>query len=142
MLIKIIFCFSHHRIVDLCPSDQFCNLHSVNLEHNNLTSFSGLIYLPNIKVQIALNVTNLQADYEMHLHYFHVLFTGFISELQPHRVHSAQAEGSSHKQTDTAQQSPLQWLRPTAFVQKQGVTHIFFQQSMYFFTFSNIWCEV
>lgn len=62
MLIKIVFCFFRHRIVDLCPSDQFCNLHSVNLEHNNLTSFSGLIYLPNIKVQIALNVINLRAD--------------------------------------------------------------------------------
>uniref|UniRef100_A0A3Q1F6L8 Leucine rich repeat containing 9 n=1 Tax=Acanthochromis polyacanthus TaxID=80966 RepID=A0A3Q1F6L8_9TELE len=45
------------RMVDLSPVDQFCNLHSVNLDHNNLTSFSGLIYLPNIKVQIVLNVT-------------------------------------------------------------------------------------
>lgn len=61
-LLILFFGFFHHRIVDLCPSDQFCNLHSVNLEHNNLTSFSGLIYLPNIKVQIKLNVRKLQAD--------------------------------------------------------------------------------
>jgi hypothetical protein len=37
-------------MVDLAPADLFHNMHSVNLEHNNLTSFSGLVYLPNIKV--------------------------------------------------------------------------------------------
>uniref|UniRef100_A0A3Q2T1F8 Leucine rich repeat containing 9 n=1 Tax=Fundulus heteroclitus TaxID=8078 RepID=A0A3Q2T1F8_FUNHE len=39
------------RMVDLCPPDLFINLRSVNLDHNNLTSFSGLIHLPNIKVR-------------------------------------------------------------------------------------------
>uniref|UniRef100_A0A3B5LPI9 Leucine rich repeat containing 9 n=1 Tax=Xiphophorus couchianus TaxID=32473 RepID=A0A3B5LPI9_9TELE len=38
------------EMVDLCP-DLFANLCSINLEHNNLTSFSGLIYLPNVKVR-------------------------------------------------------------------------------------------
>lgn len=38
------------RTVDLTPTDLFLNLQSVNLESNNLTSFSGLVYLPNIKV--------------------------------------------------------------------------------------------
>uniref|UniRef100_A0A3B4XI37 Leucine rich repeat containing 9 n=1 Tax=Seriola lalandi dorsalis TaxID=1841481 RepID=A0A3B4XI37_SERLL len=42
------------RMVDLSPADLFSSLRSVNLDHNNLTSFSGLIYLPNIKVQITL----------------------------------------------------------------------------------------
>ncbi|XP_054909202.1 leucine-rich repeat-containing protein 9 isoform X2 [Poeciliopsis prolifica] len=37
------------RMVDLCP-DLFTNLCKINLEHNNLTSFSGLIHLPNVKV--------------------------------------------------------------------------------------------
>ncbi|XP_027855636.1 leucine-rich repeat-containing protein 9 isoform X1 [Xiphophorus couchianus] len=37
------------KMVDLCP-DLFANLCSINLEHNNLTSFSGLIYLPNVKM--------------------------------------------------------------------------------------------
>lgn len=37
-------------MVDLSPADLFSSLRSVNLDHNNLTSFSGLIYLPNIKV--------------------------------------------------------------------------------------------
>uniref|UniRef100_A0A673C753 Leucine rich repeat containing 9 n=1 Tax=Sphaeramia orbicularis TaxID=375764 RepID=A0A673C753_9TELE len=37
------------RRVDLTPAELFCNLRSVNLNHNNLTSFSGLIYLPNVK---------------------------------------------------------------------------------------------
>uniref|UniRef100_A0A8C7RE95 Leucine rich repeat containing 9 n=1 Tax=Oncorhynchus mykiss TaxID=8022 RepID=A0A8C7RE95_ONCMY len=37
-------------MVDLAPADLFHNMRSVNLEHNNLTSFSGLVYLPNIKV--------------------------------------------------------------------------------------------
>lgn len=41
------------RTVDLCPPELFSNLRSVNLDHNNLTSFSGLIYLPNIKVRVA-----------------------------------------------------------------------------------------
>lgn len=36
--------------MDLIPVDQFRNVSSVNLQNNNLTSFSGLIYLPNVKV--------------------------------------------------------------------------------------------
>lgn len=41
-------------MVDLVPADLFVNLRSINLEHNNLTSFSGLIFLPNIKVCMCL----------------------------------------------------------------------------------------
>ncbi|XP_014829345.1 PREDICTED: leucine-rich repeat-containing protein 9-like [Poecilia mexicana] len=37
------------RMVDLCP-DLFTNLCKINLEQNNLTSFSGLIHLPKIKI--------------------------------------------------------------------------------------------
>nr|XP_046268045.1 leucine-rich repeat-containing protein 9 isoform X2 [Scatophagus argus] len=48
------------RIVDLCPPDWFCNLRSVNLDHNNLTSFSGLIYLPNIKA-LCLNYNHIES---------------------------------------------------------------------------------
>uniref|UniRef100_A0A672RG25 Leucine rich repeat containing 9 n=1 Tax=Sinocyclocheilus grahami TaxID=75366 RepID=A0A672RG25_SINGR len=49
------FCFPVcFRMVDLAPADLFSNLRSINLEHNNLTSFSGLIFLPNIKVFICL----------------------------------------------------------------------------------------
>lgn len=44
------FLISCFRMVDLTPADLFGNLRSINLEHNNLTSFSGLIFLPNIKV--------------------------------------------------------------------------------------------
>ena len=40
------------RIVDLGLNDTFINLRSVNLEHNNLTSFSGLIHLPNLRVSM------------------------------------------------------------------------------------------
>ncbi|XP_043929516.1 leucine-rich repeat-containing protein 9 [Protopterus annectens] len=42
------------RTVDLSPPEQFTNLWSVNLEHNNLTSFGSLIFLPNVKV-LSLN---------------------------------------------------------------------------------------
>lgn len=46
-----LFCFSVcFRMVDLIPADLFVNLRSINLDGNNLTSFSGLIFLPNIKV--------------------------------------------------------------------------------------------
>nr|XP_057946424.1 leucine-rich repeat-containing protein 9 isoform X2 [Doryrhamphus excisus] len=38
------------RSVDLSPTDLFVNLQSVNLDHNSLTFFSGLIHLPSIKV--------------------------------------------------------------------------------------------
>uniref|UniRef100_A0A3B3TFY9 Leucine rich repeat containing 9 n=1 Tax=Paramormyrops kingsleyae TaxID=1676925 RepID=A0A3B3TFY9_9TELE len=38
------------RTVDLAPFHLFRSLRSINLMHNNLTSFSGLIYLPRIKV--------------------------------------------------------------------------------------------
>uniref|UniRef100_A0A3Q2YGE2 Leucine rich repeat containing 9 n=1 Tax=Hippocampus comes TaxID=109280 RepID=A0A3Q2YGE2_HIPCM len=39
------------RSVDLSPIDLFFNVHTINLDHNNLTCFSGLIHLPNVKVQ-------------------------------------------------------------------------------------------
>ncbi len=41
-------------MVDLVPADLFSNLRSIYLDHNNLTSFSGLIFLPNIKVRMSL----------------------------------------------------------------------------------------
>ncbi|XP_075874195.1 leucine-rich repeat-containing protein 9 isoform X2 [Nelusetta ayraudi] len=48
------------RTVDLCPPELFSNLRSVNLDHNNLTSFSGLIYLPNIKA-LCLNYNHIES---------------------------------------------------------------------------------
>ncbi|XP_052269181.1 leucine-rich repeat-containing protein 9-like isoform X5 [Dreissena polymorpha] len=47
------------RIVDLGARDVFLNLRSINLEHNNLTSFSGLIYLPNLRV-LCLNHNRIE----------------------------------------------------------------------------------
>ncbi|XP_078263320.1 leucine-rich repeat-containing protein 9 [Rhinoraja longicauda] len=38
------------RSVDLAPPEKYRRLQRINLEHNNLTSFSGLIYLPHVKV--------------------------------------------------------------------------------------------
>ncbi|XP_078089252.1 leucine-rich repeat-containing protein 9 [Mustelus asterias] len=38
------------RSVDLGPAEKFGRLQRINLEHNNLTSFSGLVYLPRVKV--------------------------------------------------------------------------------------------
>ncbi|XP_062296863.1 leucine-rich repeat-containing protein 9 [Scomber scombrus] len=48
------------RMVDLSPADLFSSLRSVNLDHNNLTSFSGLIYLPNIKA-LCLNYNHIES---------------------------------------------------------------------------------
>lgn len=48
--IVTVFTLSKFRTVDLIPIDQFRNVCNVNLQNNNLTSFSGLIYLPNVKV--------------------------------------------------------------------------------------------
>ncbi|XP_069495003.1 leucine-rich repeat-containing protein 9 isoform X2 [Ambystoma mexicanum] len=48
------------RTVDLAPIDQFRSVHTVNLEHNNLTSFSGLIFLPNIKI-LCLNHNHIES---------------------------------------------------------------------------------
>uniref|UniRef100_UPI0037E8E735 leucine-rich repeat-containing protein 9 n=1 Tax=Semicossyphus pulcher TaxID=241346 RepID=UPI0037E8E735 len=48
------------RMVDLSPADLFCSLRSVNLDHNSLTSFSGLIYLPNIKA-LCLNYNHIES---------------------------------------------------------------------------------
>ncbi|XP_053191128.1 leucine-rich repeat-containing protein 9 [Scomber japonicus] len=48
------------RVVDLSPADLFSSLRSVNLDHNNLTSFSGLIYLPNIKA-LCLNYNHIES---------------------------------------------------------------------------------
>uniref|UniRef100_A0A8C1EU04 Leucine rich repeat containing 9 n=2 Tax=Cyprinus carpio TaxID=7962 RepID=A0A8C1EU04_CYPCA len=48
------------RMVDLAPADLFSNLRSINLDHNNLTSFSGLVFLPNIKV-LSLNYNHIES---------------------------------------------------------------------------------
>ncbi|KAM9708384.1 leucine-rich repeat-containing protein 9 [Menidia menidia] len=53
------------RTVDLSPADLFCNLCSVNLDHNNLTSFSGLIHLPNIKA-LCLNYNHIESILPRH----------------------------------------------------------------------------
>ncbi|XP_055009676.1 leucine-rich repeat-containing protein 9-like [Boleophthalmus pectinirostris] len=48
------------RMVDLSPADLFDALQHINLDHNNLTSFSGLIYLPNIK-SLSLNYNHIES---------------------------------------------------------------------------------
>ncbi|XP_039527778.1 leucine-rich repeat-containing protein 9 isoform X3 [Pimephales promelas] len=48
------------RMVDLVPADLFVNLRSINLDGNNLTSFSGLIFLANIKV-LSLNYNHVES---------------------------------------------------------------------------------
>ncbi|XP_008581575.1 PREDICTED: leucine-rich repeat-containing protein 9-like [Galeopterus variegatus] len=48
------------RTVDLIPVDRFRNVCNVNLQNNNLTSFSGLIYLPNVKV-LCLNNNHIES---------------------------------------------------------------------------------
>ncbi|XP_013396331.1 leucine-rich repeat-containing protein 9 [Lingula anatina] len=47
------------RTVDLGNGQYFHNLRSVNLEHNNLSSFSGLIYLVNLRV-LCLNHNHVE----------------------------------------------------------------------------------
>lgn len=47
------------KTVDLSPVDAFDNLASLNLEHNSLSSFSGLIYLNNLKV-LCLNHNRIE----------------------------------------------------------------------------------
>uniref|UniRef100_A0A8D0H1M9 Leucine rich repeat containing 9 n=1 Tax=Sphenodon punctatus TaxID=8508 RepID=A0A8D0H1M9_SPHPU len=48
------------RSVDLVPADQFRSVCNVNLQNNNLTSFSGLIYLPNVKI-LCLNYNRIES---------------------------------------------------------------------------------
>ncbi|KAF5890679.1 leucine-rich repeat-containing protein 9-like, partial [Clarias magur] len=48
------------RMVDLAPAELFAKLRIVNLERNNLTSFSGLVYLPNVKV-LYLNHNHIES---------------------------------------------------------------------------------
>ncbi|XP_077999840.1 leucine-rich repeat-containing protein 9-like isoform X2 [Glandiceps talaboti] len=47
------------RQVDLGTGEHFLNLRSVNLEHNSLSSFSGLIYLINLRV-LCLNHNHIE----------------------------------------------------------------------------------
>lgn len=42
--------------MDLNPPELFSNLHTVRLDHNSLTSFSGLIHLPHIQVGMSVSV--------------------------------------------------------------------------------------
>ncbi|XP_072193456.1 leucine-rich repeat-containing protein 9 [Excalfactoria chinensis] len=51
---------SNIRAVELVPADQFRSVNSVNLQNNNLTSFSGLIFLPNVKV-LCLNYNHIES---------------------------------------------------------------------------------
>ncbi|XP_025943077.1 leucine-rich repeat-containing protein 9 [Apteryx rowi] len=51
---------SNIRTVELVPADQFRNVCSVNLQNNNLTSFSGSIFLPNVKV-LCLNYNRIES---------------------------------------------------------------------------------
>ncbi|XP_040925180.1 leucine-rich repeat-containing protein 9 isoform X2 [Betta splendens] len=48
------------RVVDLSPAEAFSNLRSLNLDHNGLTSFSGLVYLPSIKA-LSLNYNHIES---------------------------------------------------------------------------------
>ncbi|XP_073494840.1 leucine-rich repeat-containing protein 9 isoform X2 [Phyllobates terribilis] len=48
------------RTVDLMPADQFRNVRTVNLENNNLTSFSGLVFLSHVKV-LYLNYNHIES---------------------------------------------------------------------------------
>ncbi|OCT68507.1 leucine-rich repeat-containing protein 9 isoform X2 [Xenopus laevis] len=48
------------RSIDLVPADHFRNVQTVNLENNSLTSFSGLIFLPNIK-NLYLNHNHIES---------------------------------------------------------------------------------
>ncbi|XP_077393916.1 leucine-rich repeat-containing protein 9 isoform X3 [Festucalex cinctus] len=48
------------RSVDLSPIELFLNLNNINLDHNNLTCFSGLIHLPNVKV-LCLNYNRIES---------------------------------------------------------------------------------
>nr|XP_008166478.1 leucine-rich repeat-containing protein 9 isoform X7 [Chrysemys picta bellii] len=48
------------RTVDLVPADQFRNVCNVNLQNNNLISFSGLIFLPNVKI-LCLNYNHIES---------------------------------------------------------------------------------
>ncbi|XP_068110533.1 leucine-rich repeat-containing protein 9 [Hyperolius riggenbachi] len=48
------------RSVDLVPADQFKAVHTVNLENNNLTSFSGLIFLSHLK-NLYLNYNHIES---------------------------------------------------------------------------------
>ncbi|PIK59195.1 hypothetical protein BSL78_03892 [Apostichopus japonicus] len=45
------------RLVDLGSGEHFINLRSVNLEHNNMSSFSGLIHLVNLRVLCLITTT-------------------------------------------------------------------------------------
>lgn len=69
-------------MVDLSPPELFCNLCSINLDHNHLTSFSGLIHLPYLKVQIRLSLifqlTVLTRDF-INTQIFALVFTGIES---------------------------------------------------------------
>uniref|UniRef100_S4RKD9 Leucine rich repeat containing 9 n=1 Tax=Petromyzon marinus TaxID=7757 RepID=S4RKD9_PETMA len=48
------------RTVDLLPPNLFVNLRNVNLEQNNLSSFSGLIHLSNVQV-LNLNYNQIES---------------------------------------------------------------------------------
>ncbi|XP_063295570.1 leucine-rich repeat-containing protein 9 [Pelobates fuscus] len=48
------------RSVSLVPAEQFTNIHTVNLENNKLESFSGLIFLSNIKI-LYLNYNHIES---------------------------------------------------------------------------------
>ncbi|XP_053700344.1 leucine-rich repeat-containing protein 9 isoform X2 [Synchiropus splendidus] len=62
------------RLVDLTPAEVFVNLVSINLDHNSLTSFSGLIYLPSVKV-LSLNYNHVESILPVQKSSRHLLYS-------------------------------------------------------------------
>uniref|UniRef100_A0A1A8V608 Leucine rich repeat containing 9 n=1 Tax=Nothobranchius furzeri TaxID=105023 RepID=A0A1A8V608_NOTFU len=86
------------RMVDLSPPDLFCNLLSINLERNNLTSFSGLIHLPNVKV-LCLNHNHVESILPRHKPQTHLTNRQVLHS----KVHSSgygqQSSSRGHRET-------------------------------------------
>uniref|UniRef100_UPI00398E77B4 leucine-rich repeat-containing protein 9 isoform X3 n=1 Tax=Pristiophorus japonicus TaxID=55135 RepID=UPI00398E77B4 len=100
-LLKLELPDSAIRSVDLGPSEKFGRLQRINLEHNNLASFSGLIYLPRVKKvsssgygQPALSRGNRDVGYENlppvmeSLEVLHLSYNGIssLAQLQLNRL--------------------------------------------------------
>uniref|UniRef100_A0A1A7XEU2 Leucine rich repeat containing 9 n=1 Tax=Iconisemion striatum TaxID=60296 RepID=A0A1A7XEU2_9TELE len=86
------------RMVDLSPPDLFCNLLSINLERNNLTSFSGIIHLPHVKV-LCLNHNHIESILPRHRTQTHLTNRQVLHS----KVHSSgygqQSSSKGHRDT-------------------------------------------
>ncbi|XP_030574901.1 leucine-rich repeat-containing protein 9 isoform X2 [Archocentrus centrarchus] len=112
------------RIVDLSPPDLFCNLRCINLDHNNLTSFSGLIHLPNVKA-LCLNYNHIESVLPRQKPQGHLTSRQILYSKVPSSGYSQQSTSKSSRDTgSTGSLEPLMGSLEVLHLSHNGISNM------------------